>query len=413
MLWFLRPARRGDPTRTYYVLNGVATFCFTLSFTVNMVYLATEVGLDPLQLVLVGTVLEITCFVFEVPTGIVADLYSRRTSILIGFALIGAGLLLQTVPLFVAILAAQVVWGVGYTFTSGAAQAWITDEVGEHRVAHVFTREQQVKLAAGLAGTLVAGLLSLLDLVLPMVLSGLGFLALTGWLLRVMPEHHFTPTPIGQRETFQHMAATFRAGIRLARSRPVVKGLLLVTVFIGLASEAFDRLWLVRIVQDFPLPPLLGADNVGSWFALFGLAGSALALLASLLGDRLGLARLGAVRPGRVLAVLGAVHVLCVLGVALAGSLVLLLAALWLRGAVYAVAAPVEAAWLNRELRPEIRATVLSMNGQVNAIGEVLGGPPLGALASRTSVATALVVSAGLLSPVVAIYGWLGRRHGT
>ena len=338
MLWIFRPARRGDPTRTYYVLNGVATFCFTLSFTVNMVYMATEVGLDPLQLVLVGTVLEITCFVFEVPTGIVADLYSRRTSVLIGFALIGAGLLLQTVPLFAAILAAQVVWGVGYTFTSGAAQAWITDEVGEDRVAYVFTREQQVKLTAGLAGTLVAGLLSLLDLVLPMVLSGLGFLALTGWLLRMMPEHHFTPTPIGQRETFRHMAATFRAGIRLARSRPVVKGLLLVTVFVGLASEAFDRLWLVRIVQDFPLPPLLGADNVGSWFALFGLAGSALALLASLLGNRLGLARLGAVHPGRVLAVLGALHVLCVLGVALAGSLGLVLAAFWIRGAVYAVA---------------------------------------------------------------------------
>jgi hypothetical protein len=77
------------------------------------------------------------------------------------------------------------------------------------------------------------------------------------------------------------------------------------------------------------------------------------------------------------------------------------------------VAAPVEAAWLNRELRPEIRATVLSMNGQVNAVGEILGGPPLGALASRTSVPVALVVSAVLLSPVVALYGWLARRRGT
>jgi MFS family permease len=132
---FSRPARRGDATRTYYVLNGVATCCLSLSFTVNLVYMATEVGLDPLQLVLVGTALEITCFVFEVPTGIVADLYSRRASVLIGFALIGLGLLLQAVPLLAAILAAQVVWGIGYTFTSGATQAWITDEVGEDRVA--------------------------------------------------------------------------------------------------------------------------------------------------------------------------------------------------------------------------------------------------------------------------------------
>jgi len=408
---FFRPARRRDATRTYYVLNAVATGCFSLSFAVNMVYMATEVGLDPLQLVLVGTALELTCFLFEVPTGIVADLYSRRASVLIGFALIGGGLLLQAVPLFAAVLGAQVVWGIGYTFTSGASQAWIADEVGQDRGAQVFTREQQVNLAAGFTGTLAAGLLSLLDLVVPMVLSGLGFLALTLWLLRVMPEHNFSPTPRGQRETFRHMAATFRAGLHLARWRPVVRGLLLVSLVVGLASEAFDRLWLVRIVQDFPLPPLLGSDNVGSWFALFGLAGSAVALLASLGVNRLGLARLGTISPGKVLAVLGAIHVVSVLGVALGGSLWLVLAAFWLRGAVYAVAAPVEAAWLTRELRADTRATVLSMNGQVNAVGEILGGPPLGALAGRTSVPAALAVSAGLLSPVVAIYGWLSRRH--
>ena len=44
--------------------------------------MATVVGLTPFQLELVGTVLEITCACsFEVLTGIVADLHSRRTSI--------------------------------------------------------------------------------------------------------------------------------------------------------------------------------------------------------------------------------------------------------------------------------------------------------------------------------------------
>jgi len=92
-----------------------------LVFTVNLLYLATVVGLSPLQLVLVGTVLEATCFLFEVPTGIVADLYSRRLSIIIGFLLIGAGFILEgSVPTFAAVLATQVLWGIGYTFTSGA-----------------------------------------------------------------------------------------------------------------------------------------------------------------------------------------------------------------------------------------------------------------------------------------------------
>ena len=146
------------------------------------------------------------------------------------------------------------------------------------------------------------------------------------------------------------------------------------------------------------------------WFAGIALVGSVVALLASLLVNRFGAVELGTRHPGRVLAVLSLVQVLCVLGVALAGSLWLALAALWLKGAALAIAAPVEAAWLNRELRSDIRATVLSMNAQVNAVGQVVGGPPLGALAGRTTVSTALVVSAGLLSPAVAIFGWLGRR---
>ena len=266
-----RPAGQGDARRTFYVLTAVSTFCFTLSFTVNLVFMATVVGLTPFQLVLVGTVLEITCLLFEVPTGIVADLYSRRTSVLIGCALVGVGLLLEAVPLLLTVLVAQVVWGIGSTFTSGATQAWITDEVGEDQIAPVFAREQQIHLGAGLVGTLVAGLLSLAGLAVPMVVSGLGFLALTIWLLRTMPERNFTPTPLDRRETFRHMGTTFRAGLRLAAARPVVRGLLLVTVLAGLASEAFDRLWLVRILEEFPLPPLFGADNVGLWFAGFSL----------------------------------------------------------------------------------------------------------------------------------------------
>ena len=108
---------------------------------------------------------------------------------------------------------------------------------------------------------------------------------------------------------------------------------------------------------------------------------------------------------------LAALQVLSVLAVALGGSIWLVLAGFWLRGAAYALAAPVEATWLNSELPSDIRATVLSMNGQVNAVGQIVGGPPLGALASRTSVGTALVVSAAVLAPAVAVYGWLGRRR--
>jgi hypothetical protein len=53
---------------------------YALTFTLSLVYYVKDVGLSPLQMVLVGTVLEASCFLFEIPTGIVADLYSRRLS---------------------------------------------------------------------------------------------------------------------------------------------------------------------------------------------------------------------------------------------------------------------------------------------------------------------------------------------
>ena len=113
--------RAADPARTYFAYNGAWAFLSALTFTLSMVYYVRDAGLDPLQMVLVGTTLELACFLFEIPTGIVADLYSRRLSVIIGVALIGAGFLLQgLVPAFLAILAAQVLWGLGYTFTSGA-----------------------------------------------------------------------------------------------------------------------------------------------------------------------------------------------------------------------------------------------------------------------------------------------------
>src|SRR6476469_3485279 len=115
-------------------LIGGGSFFSTLVFTVNLIYQVQVAHLNPLQLVLVGTVLEGAAFLFEVPTGIVADVYSRRLSIIIGVFLLGICLGLQgIVPNVGVILLAQAIWGLGYTFTSGAQEAWLTDEVGvEH-----------------------------------------------------------------------------------------------------------------------------------------------------------------------------------------------------------------------------------------------------------------------------------------
>ena len=74
---------------------------------------------------------ESSTFVFEAPTGMIADSYSRKWSIVIGYVIWGAGFLLQAfAPIYELTLLSQAIWGLGFTFVSGAPEAWLADEAG-------------------------------------------------------------------------------------------------------------------------------------------------------------------------------------------------------------------------------------------------------------------------------------------
>ncbi len=161
-------------------------------------------ALSPLQLVLVGTTLELTVLLCEVPTGVVADVYSRRLSIIIGFCLIGLGFLLEgLIPLFGTILIAQMLWGLGYTFTSGSRQAWLSDEIGEETANHAFLRANKFSLGGSLAGLGFAVFVGSRQINLPILVSGGLFVLLAGTLSLSMPETGFHPAPQEDQQFLQ------------------------------------------------------------------------------------------------------------------------------------------------------------------------------------------------------------------
>lgn len=390
--------------RVYLLIAGVQSFLWALAFTLGLVYQVQVAHLNPLQLVLVGTVLEATCFVAEIPTGLVADLYSRRTSVIIGLALIGFGVLLVgSWASFWPILLGHVVWGIGYTFTSGATEAWITDEVGEDAVQHYFTRAEQLGLVGTFTGTLAAGALGVLDVQWPTIIGGMLFLVLAALLVVVMPENGFAPAPKEERSSFAHMGVTIKAGLCAARNRGVVRAFMVIALLTGMGSEVFDRLWVDRVLSDFPLPSLFGWSGGAVWFTVFALISSVLSLLASRLANRFARTALTNTEPRQVMALLMGCQVLGVAGFALAPWLWGALGFRWLREAAVIVGAPVRRTWLNRHISPSARATTLSMMSQADAIGQVVGGPALGGLAVRTSVVLALLGSAAVQSPAVVL----------
>jgi DHA3 family tetracycline resistance protein-like MFS transporter len=133
-----------SPSTLYITLSFLGSFTFSLIFTVNQLYFVTTVGMSPLELVLMGTILEASVFLFEIPTGIVADMKSRRISVIIGYLLMGLGFILEgLIPVVIIVGFVQLIWGLGFTFTSGATEAWIADEIGEERAGDAFLRGGQ------------------------------------------------------------------------------------------------------------------------------------------------------------------------------------------------------------------------------------------------------------------------------
>ena len=125
---------------------------------------------------------------------------------IIGFFLIGIGFTIEgSLPFFAAVLLNQVIWGIGSTFTSGALEAWIVDEVGEERMGPVFLRGSQAGQIGGIAGILISVALGSIALALPVVVGGLAFVGLAIFLVLIMPETGFKPTPRGERTHWQSM----------------------------------------------------------------------------------------------------------------------------------------------------------------------------------------------------------------
>ena len=408
--------KRLNARTAYMLMSGVAVLCMSTIFTSLSAYYVLEVGMSPLQLVLVGTAIELTCFVFEVPTGIVADTYSRRLSVLIGGFLVGACYLIEgLVPLFFAIIIAEVIRGIGETFISGANDAWITDEVGADKVGELFMRTSQICRVTGLAGTLLSIILaSVFGYQVAILTGAIGVLAMYLVMVFLMPEQNFAPAPREDRNTFEHMKHTFTSGLNIVRGTPVLVMLLLVELVFGASSEGFDRLWEAHMLQSFVLPqlslPVIGALAPIAWFGIFEVISTVLGLsVMEAARRRLDMAQASKAVP--LLTVLQGIASVATVTFALSGNFVLAGVGLLVRSMCLGLSGPIRSTWLNQNIPSHVRATVLSMNSQTNALGQIAGGPGVGWVGNRFGIRAAIALSGLLLTPAIALYTRFSRNQ--
>ncbi len=400
--------RKLDARRMYLFFSVGMSICFSMSFLVIMVFMVQTVSLTPLQLVLAGTALEVSIFVCEIPTGIIADVYSRRLSIVIGFFLTGIAFLLQAAtPTFVGVILFNVLWGIGHTFTSGATEAWLIDEIGNDQVGALFLRSSRLGNLMGIAASIIGIVLGSLLITLPILIAGLLFLSITVGMILYMPETGFHPTPAEERSTIGQMAYTLRAGYGLIRVRPMLIAILGIGLFFGLYSEGFDRLGDAHLLRSFTLPDFHGLPPL-AWLGIIGLIGSPFtALVTRVMEKRLDM------KQGQSLAWasfgLSALLVACLFGFALAGNFGMAVVINWCIGTIRTLLTPINTTWINMHIDSSVRATVISMTSQVDAFGQIVGGPPVGYLGERLGIRAALLASGLILSPVLYLYARIIR----
>jgi len=382
------PAR--DPVPVFLWWTALSSASFRGYGLAALIYFVTDADLEPLQLVLLGTALEVAVLVAEIPTGVVADTLSRKRSIVISHVIMG--LAFAAVGLttdFVLLLLTQVAWGVGYTFMSGADVAWITDELDDPtRIDQVLARRERWRLLGGAVGLTASGLLAwATDLTTAMIVMGTIRLVLGLFVALLFTEHNFTPVV---EHRFAEAKAIFSEGVRLARHDTQIFLVLGATLTLNSGAEAVDRLFTRRLI-DVGFPE---TANPIVWFTLLGIVG----LLAGVLALRYIEARVSAEGAPRRYYLWG-------VGLAIIGTVVLAWAPnVWVgvagtfvvRGIGWSIIPAVAMIWVNRRTPSNVRATVQSFLGQAESVGEITGGVLLGAVAQWTAVPIALTGSAGM-----------------
>ncbi len=378
------------PDRIYLLTGWVQGALFAAWGLSALAWWVVDLGLSPFRLVLLGTALEVTVLLAESPTGAVADTFSRKWSQIISWLLMGfAAFATPLVPSLALLLLWQALFGLGYTFQSGADLAWVTDEMRDTQSAdeserlvlrHAMWRLVGVACGLGLAVPLLAFTGTSIETV--MMLAG-GSVMVFGLVLAViMPENNFTPAkdrdgasdgPSG----LASVVATWRDGLALMRSRRVLRVIVVLTVLISAADEMVDRLDLVRLV-DLGAPAVSG-DETAVWFGLAWLAMTlaTIPVIAWLNGRDLERSDAVSSRTVAVLTVVGGTGILLMA----IGPLALAVVGWATRDIMRETVEPVIDAWTNRNADSAVRATALSFKSQAMAAGEIGGGLVLGGLA--------------------------------
>ena len=396
----------GPIQRVYLTLLLLHTLAASLIWGINTLFLL-DAGLSNAQAFAANAFFTAGLAIFEVPTGVIADTRGRRLSYLLGTLTLTISTLLYllmwriSAP-FWAWAVTSAFLGLGFTFFSGAVQAWLVDALKasgfKGQLEAVFARGEIVEGAAMLTGSVAGGYLAqMTNLGIPYIVRA-SVLALT-FVIAFIMMRDIGFTPAGSDRPLRAAKRVLAGAIRHGLGNPPVRWVMVANVFTdGVSIYAFYAMqpYLLQLYGD----P-----------AAYGIAGLAAAIVG---GAQIGgglvvphLARIFRRRTSVLLAaVLLSTVILMMIGFLPRFSIAVGLLVLW--GLVFATVTPVRQAYVNGLIASEHRATVLSFDSLMGSSGGVVIQPVLGRAADMWGYPISYAFS-GAIQACAIPFVWLAR----
>ena len=380
--------------RTYLLLMLGNTLAASFIWGINTIFLL-DAGLTNLEAFAANAFFTVGMVVFEVPTGIVADTIGRRTSYLFGTVTLAASTLLyvllwQVEAPFWEWAVVSMLIGLGFTFFSGAVEAWLVDALDATgftgTIESVFGRGQIVTGAGMLIGSVAGGFIAAqTSLGVPFVLRGVVLVVMFVVAFRLMHDVGFTPEKGGR--PLAEMRKIAGASIDYGWRVPAVKWLMVEALFVGgVGFYAFYALqpYLLELYGDpdaYTVAGLVAAVIAGAQI----LGGMAAPQIRRLFKRRTSALLVTAGLSSATLALIGLID---------SFAAVVALIVVW--GLLFAATMPIRQAYLNGLIPSRQRATILSFDSMMSSSGGVWTQPVLGRSADAWGYAPSYLIAAGI-----------------
>jgi MFS family permease len=394
--------------RRYYSYAAIYTLAASVIWGINTLFLL-DAGLSVAEVFIANSAFSVGTVLFEIPTGVVADTMGRRASFLLSLVVLSSSTLLYVglarvgagVVLFALVSALM---GLGFTFYSGAMEAWLVDGVRHYgfdgNLDSVFSRGQIVSGAAMLTGTVGGGVLGQVDLALPFVIRAGLLVVLFGLAFRGMHDVGFQPHRVSWRQVPAAAANVASEGVRFGWGHRSLRLLM-----VGGAIQDGFFFWAWYAWQPYFLE-LLQSDAV--WVA--GVVAALLAISMMMGNAIVEVVMRWCGRRTTLFLWTGAVYTVALVGVGAVDAFLPALGLLFLGGVAMGVQIPVSQAFIHEVVPTQQRATVVSFGSMISGAGGVAGQSGLGALAERKGFSAGYIVG-GVLTVVSLPLVWAVRRR--